>query len=213
MQKHGGFRFEVGRTGDFILDAVNQSETALSVAIPDLDQAVINVAEGRETLPKPAPVLKVVPAAPPAPTVSVFLSNPVKWMDADRQWQRAARYTVVALPPELAAMARELACTLPLDHPMVKTHGQPPGPPPEWHHCFDLMTGEKPAGTVYSDLPKEKYRPPANLQLTDHAADLRLPRAAARTEPEQHDGMFEERVGKPYQMTVKPRRFDDGEKQ
>jgi hypothetical protein len=57
------------------------------------------------------------------------------------------------------------------------------------------------------DLPRPQYQPPADLRPTDRASDLRLPRAATRS-----DGMFEERIGKPRTMIVTPRRVDDEEK-
>jgi hypothetical protein len=144
--------------------------------------------------------------------VDVFLTNPIKWIDEHGVKQRRPRYTIAQLPPELAAKAREMACTVAMTHPIVKTHGQQNAAVPEWHHCFDLTTGEKPAGSVMLDLPREKYRGPTNLASQDYAADTRLPKAAARSEPPLPSG-FEKHpnVGQPFTTVINPGRIDDGE--
>jgi hypothetical protein len=143
----------------------------------------------------------------------VFLTNPICWTDENGVRQRRPRYTVAELSPELAAKARELACTLPMDHPMVKTHGTQSAAAPEWHHCTDLTTGVRPAGSVISDLPREKYRGPTNFAPTDPAADTRLPRAAAGGARQEMPPGFEPLPGlrEPYTIAIEPKRYDDEE--
>jgi hypothetical protein len=69
MNKVGVLRFEAGQIGAYAERFANEVETAINVVGPDLDAVIVAVAEGREKLPKPAPVLKVVAPTPPMPTV------------------------------------------------------------------------------------------------------------------------------------------------
>jgi len=115
------FRFEAGSIAKFAINAANEIETALSVAIPDLKGGVIAVREGKEKPPiPPAAVVKFT--APKAPaTETVFLLRHLKFTDAQGKVQCLGKMRDHALPPHLAQKALKSGAAVPLSDPRRKS--------------------------------------------------------------------------------------------
>ncbi len=176
LEELGVFRFEVGRVGDFVLDASNQVEVAMSVALPDLRAAVVAVAEGREQLPKIAPALTVVPPQP-SPTEWVFLINPIAWTSDDGVRHRAPRHDFVALPPIIAARARACGAAVPIADPRTKHRVQGQALP-ELHHCRNLDVDGAPMITA-EPRGIRPQRPRTEPPFGNNSFAVERPKAAA----------------------------------
>jgi hypothetical protein len=206
LEELGVLRFEVGRVGDFVLDASNQVEVAMSVALPDLRAAVVAVAEGREKLPKIAPALTVVPPAPP-PTEQVFALQPARWTDHNGIARTVPRYLMAELPPQAAANALRTDTACRLDDPRVAElrkkfgrHWPPNQQPPERHHCWNWDDGSPPSNEL--EVIQPQY--PRTAPPFDRFAVERPKMAATRTLPpgfEQHPDFVN---AKPRAMVVDP---------
>src|ERR1019366_9545092 len=89
LRKYASFRTETSAIAEFITNASNEAELALSVSIPDLRGGALAVLEGRERAPsQPAAIVKL---APPAPTtMRLFLTQPLGWYDENGKQHVAA---------------------------------------------------------------------------------------------------------------------------
>ena len=120
LAKYETFRFEAGSISRYLANASNEVEIAMSVTGPDLKAGAIAVLEGREPAPTaPAPVLKIVPPAPP-PTKTVFFTRASKWTDASGKLHVIQKFSDAILPPELAAHALKVGAAVELNSPLRK---------------------------------------------------------------------------------------------
>jgi len=153
VDKHSHLRAEAGAIARFLLNAAGEVDVAMGVTMADLQRAVKAIEDGREAIPKPlAPVLKVVPPAPP-PTERYYVLQPGMWTDHDGTLHFAQRHTIASLPAQAAANAIKTGGVCSLDDRRVQEFkkrfgkfGPPTLQPPERHICWNWDDGSPPSG-------------------------------------------------------------------
>jgi chaperonin cofactor prefoldin len=143
LRKYAGFRTETSAIAEFITNASNEAELALSVSIPDLRGGALAVLDGRERIPvQPGVVVKMVAPAPT--TERLFLTQPLAWYDADGTRNRAPSMHDANLPLTLVAKARAIGAAHDLKSDIrSKNHGSKTSAPPAWEHCKMLNDDPK----------------------------------------------------------------------
>jgi hypothetical protein len=135
LRKYAGFRTEISAIAEFIANASNEAELALSISIPDLRGGALAVLEGRERAPsQPAAIVKL---APPAPTTALmFLTASLAWFDAEGRKYRAPAMHDADLPLTLIAKGKAIGAVHDMNSDVRrKNHGSKTSAPPAWEHC------------------------------------------------------------------------------
>jgi chaperonin cofactor prefoldin len=136
LRKYASFRTETSAIAEFIANASNEAELALSISIPDLRGGALAVLEGRERAPaKPSAVVKTV--APPIPTTGrVYLTASVAWHDDKGAKFRAPAMNDCDLPLTLIAKGKAIGAVHELNSDVrKKSHGSRAPTVPAWEHC------------------------------------------------------------------------------
>lgn len=153
-----------------------------------------------------APVLVPTPAREAEQRTAFFTLQPCKFEHNGSQ--QVARFQTVSLTKVQQTNALRMEAVCALDDPRVPDLRKKSGvfERPMESHCFDLDANTRPSGVTIFDLQSQKpqYRPPAGLR-PDHTTDLRLPKAAARTElpagfeehPRMRDGAYQMKTDGP----------------
>jgi hypothetical protein len=196
-EKQAVLRFEAGAIGRYLANAAGEAEVAANVTLVDLQGAARAIADGREAIPRPPPVLIAAPASTPPPEVSAYFSlQPGKFVDVQGRLQRVPRYVFCELTDQQAAIALRIGGVCKLDDPRVQQlrHQMATQQLPEPWHCWDFDTGAEPVRdpqlmarhsstgsgrTVFEPLPNVR----APYQITVPVT----PAVAARSEDTDHD--------------------------
>ena len=139
-------RFEAKAIGHFLADCAGQVEIAGNLALADLQNAVKAIADGREAIPRPVPIL-VEPPALSAPKREVFFTlQPGMYVDANGTLQRVARFSFAELTQQQAAHALRMGGACAKDDPKVAQlrKQQTTQQMPEAHLCQDWDAGAEP---------------------------------------------------------------------
>jgi hypothetical protein len=162
LRKYAGFRVEASGISEFLANAANEAELALSVSIPDLRGAALAVLEGRERAPsKPGVVVKMV--APPPTTMRLFLTQHLGWYDENGKQHVAASMNDVNLPLALVTKARQLGAAHDLDSDQRRQHGgSKTSAPPAWAHCKILNENPKAKSNV-EPIMSSHFEPHPNV--------------------------------------------------
>jgi hypothetical protein len=177
LRKYAGFRVEASGISEFLANAANEAELALSVSIPDLRGAALAVLEGRERAPsKPGVVVKLV--APPPTTMRLFLTQNLGFFDEQGGQHPLASMNDHEIPLAMVARARALGAAWDLDSPQRKQHGgSKTSAPPAWAHCKILNENPKAKSNVEPILHSAFEKHP-NVRP---AYTLRQPQTATAT--------------------------------
>ena len=148
LAKFASFRVEASGISEFLANAANEAEVALSVSIPDMLAGAQAVREGRERAPaKPGAIIKMVAPAPT--TARLFLTQHLGFFDEQGGMHPLASMNDHEIPLALVAKARALGAAWDLDSPQRKQHGgSKTSAPPAWAHCKILNENPKAKSNV-----------------------------------------------------------------
>jgi hypothetical protein len=134
LAKYASFRVEASGISEYLANAANEVEIALSVSIPDLRSGALAVLEGRERAPsQPAKIVKLVAPAPT--TERLFLTHSLGWFDAEGRKYRAPAMHDADLPLTLIAKGKAIGAVHDMNSDVRrKNHGSKTSAPPEWSH-------------------------------------------------------------------------------
>jgi hypothetical protein len=147
-EKLAVLRFEAGAIARYLTNAAGEAEVAANVTLVDLHGAVKAIADGREAVPRPLPVLIVAPALPAPKLETVFTLQLGMFVDVTGTVRRVPRYTFVELTAEQAKHALRMGGICDKDDPRIRELRKKIATQelPEPHLCANWDTGEPPVG-------------------------------------------------------------------
>jgi hypothetical protein len=184
LAKYASFRVEASGISEYLANAANEVEIALSVSIPDLRGGALAVLEGRERAPsQPAKIVKLVAPAPT--TERLFLTHSLGWFDAEGRKYRAPAMHDADLPLSLIAKGKAIGAVHDMNSDVRrKNHGSKTSAPPEWSHVKWLNSdpnAKSAAEPIMSSSPR--FDPHPNPRQTVHGTMRQpaQPQAATRS--------------------------------